>query len=133
MTENKVNWEEATRMLLKGHNFAAIADHFGVTLQYIQSHYMSDHRGHRQNKAEQNIIFPGIRQWFIDNKQTYAGVGRKIFPEDTQINATQKIRNFLVGNISRVDIEFLFKLSEVTGMTVDDMFRNKETREGGEA
>ena len=133
MTENKVNWEEATRMLLNGHNFAAIADRFGVTRQYVQQHYMADHRGHRTNKAEQNIIFPGIRQWFIDNKQTYASVGRKIFPEDVQQNATQKIRNFLVGNISHVEIDLLFKLSEVTGMTVDDMFRNKDMGEGGEA
>lgn len=128
-----MNWEEATRMLLKGHNFAAIADHFGVTRQYIQAHYMADHRGHRQNKAEQNIIFPGIRRWFVDNKQTYASVGRKIFPEDIQGNATQKIRNFLTGYNRYVDIDVLFKFSEVTGMTVDDMFRGKEEIKEGES
>ena len=125
MTENKVNWEEASKMLIEGYTFVDIAERYNVTRQYIQQHYMRDHRGHKKI-AKEGIVYPGIREWFMKNRITYAMIGRNVYPNDLQMNATQKARNLLVGKTKYVDIEAALRLIEFTGIPFEQMFKGRE-------
>lgn len=119
----KVDWQRASEMLLDGCNFAEIADEFGVSRQAVHHHFANPScRRKRRGNAEVPIIYPALKKWFEECKMTFVGLGAMMFDGLGKQAATQRVRNFLTGKTEAVNVEFFKKLSEVTGMTFEEMF-----------
>ena len=123
---SKVDWEEATKMLLAGETFTEIAQHFCVCRQTIHYHftYPSTHRNAPQK--EHSIIYPGIAKWFYANGMTYMKLGKIVFPDSGCVGSANRIRGYLIGEKTHFTIELIRRLSEVTGMTFEEMFGKNE-------
>ena len=129
MTEKKVNWEEATKMLLKGHNFAAISEHFGVSRQCIQQYYTHGKMARRTKKYDEAIVYPNLKDWFIKNRMSYRRFGAECFPDMKIQQAMMTVRRILCGVTNYFSIAQINAMSAVTGMTFEEMFLRNEEQE----
>lgn len=118
MAESNVDWKEAGKMLAEGCNFAEIAEHFGVSRQYIQQYYTYGHKGRRRKKHP--LLYPMFAKWLKSNHETLASIGRKLFPDDK--NPSQRLRLIMIGKTKTVPISTIKSLLDVTGMTFEMMF-----------
>lgn len=123
MPEQKVDWKEAGKMLLEGFNYAEIADHFGVTRQWIQQYYTCNkHYMCSKDKYENDIVFPNLKKWFLEHNMNYRAFAAKCFPERNICTATAKVRSILIGQCAYFTLDQLYAMSKLTGMTVEEMF-----------
>ena len=122
MQESIVDWKEAGRMLAEGFNFKEIAEHFGVSRQCIHFHYTRGNKSMTRNKHK--IIYPAIHDWMKSNRENYYTIGRQLYPGVKVPGNT--IRLILIGKTRNVPIDTIKKLSKITGMTFEEMFRTED-------
>ena len=122
MVYEKVDWMEAGRMLCEGYNFSEIAERFGVSRQCVQQHYNGNTRVGR-NKV-QKCVYPMLEQWLTTNRESYMSLGRKLFPGST--NPSARVQRIMVGKEKYYSLDIIKKLSDITGMTFEEMFKTED-------
>ena len=122
--QSRVDWKESGQMLSEGYTFTEIADHFGVSKQFIQQYYTQDKRGYHR-KRKNKVAYPAFEEWMKKSHATYASMARKMHTQ------TQRVRLIMIGKTKTISIDTIKKLSEITGMTFEEMFRD-ETEEAAE-
>ena len=122
MPESIVDWKEAGKMLSEGCTFAEIAEHFGVSRQCIQQYYTRGSKSLPRNKHM--IIYPAIRKWMKLHRESYYSLGRILYPDVNVPGNT--IRLILIGKTRNVPIDTIKKLSKITGMTFEEMFKTED-------
>ena len=122
MPEQIVDWKEAGKMLAEGCTFAEIAERFGVTRQCVHFHYTRGNKSHPRSKHM--IIYPAVRNWMKLHRETYDSIGRVLYPDVNVPGNT--IRLILIGKTRNVPIDTIKKLSKITGMTFEEMFRTED-------
>ena len=121
--KEKVDWKVAGEMLVEGCTFTEIAEHFGVSKQFVQQYYTKNKKGfHRRRKYK--MAYPKFEEWFSKHHETYASIGRKLFPD--AMNHSQTIRLIMIGQTTSLPIDTIKKLSQVTGMTFEEMFYTED-------
>ena len=120
-----VDWKEAGEMLANGCTFMEIAEHFGVSRQCIHQYYTRGSKSRPRNKHI--IIYPAIRNWMKMHRESYYSLGRKLYP-DVKVPGNT-IRLILIGDTRNVPIDTIKKLSEVTGMSFEEMFRTEDSND----
>ena len=126
MTEPRVDWKEAGRMLVEGSTFTDIATRFGVSRQHIQQHYTRGKKGRRPSGFGK-IIYPALREWAVRQGKSYRSLEAVMFPDRPKNSASgQMLRNIMIGRTKAIPIEVIYTLCNATGMTFEEMFRKEE-------
>lgn len=104
---------EAYKMRLEGKTLQSIADHFGVTREYIRQ--ITPQGG---PKLRDTYVFPNIAKWLADN-----GIYNYEFADMIQSNNTS-VGNWLNGK-TEPSLFHIEQILKVTGMTFDEAFKRK--------
>lgn len=131
MPKKIVDWKEAGTMLAEGKNFAEIAEHFGVSRQCISQYYTKGNKGARKETYRDGIVYPNLRQWFLENRMTYRSFGAACFPDIKIQQAMMSVRRILAGVTNYFSLAQINAMSAVTGMTYEEMFQREEKQEAG--
>ena len=75
MRESVVDWKEAGKLLCDGATFTDIAEHFGVSRQYIQAHYTQHKRGAKPKK----LAYKGISDYLKLSGESVRSLSAKLF------------------------------------------------------
>ena len=119
----EIDWGKAGQMLANGSNFSEIAKELGTSRQVVRYHYVCA-RGKRTNTDI--IAYPALRKWYVENKMTYMKIGEFLYPNATNKNsAFQSARNIFVGKVKVISIDAMIRLAEITGLSVQEMFRKE--------
>lgn len=104
---------EAYKMRLEGKTLQYIADHFGVTREYIRQ--ITPAAGPKQRGK---YVFPNLEKWLVDN-----GIYNYEFAEMIHSNSTS-VGNWLMGK-TEPSLCFVEQILKVTGMTFEEAFMRK--------
>ena len=122
MPESIVDWKEAGKMLAEGCTFTEIAEHFGVSRQCVQQYYTRGSKSLPRNKHM--IIYPAIRKWMKQHRESYYSLGRELFPDVNVPGNT--IRLILIGKTRNVPIDTIKKLIAYTGIPFEELFKTED-------
>ena len=119
MRTSKVNWDEANQMVLDGYNFCEIAEKFGVTRQYIHAHYAGYYRGKGKKDVASDIVYPNLQAWFRANRMNFRKMAGILYGNKNQ---GFNVKRILIGKTVNLSMDMIKKMSELTGMTYEEMF-----------
>ncbi len=105
---------EAYKMRLEGKTLQYIANHFGVTREYIRQITPAAGPTHQRD----NYIFPNIAKWLVDN-----GIYNYEFAEMIQSNRVS-VGNWLLGK-TEPSLFHIEQILKVTGMSFEEAFKRK--------
>ena len=118
----EIDWGKAGQMLANGSNFAEIARELGTSRQTVHYHYVHA-RGKRANTV---IAYSALRKWRSENNMSYMKIGELLYPNArSKSSASQNARNIFVGKTKVISIDAVIRLAEITGLSVQEMFRKE--------
>ena len=115
-------------MLAEGCTFTEIAEHFGVSRQCVQQYYTRGSKSLPRNKHM--IIYPAIRKWMKQHRESYYSLGRELFPDVNVPGNT--IRLILIGKTRNVPIDTIKKLVAYTGIPFEVITADAEEMKDGD-
>lgn len=113
---------EAYAMRLDGLSLQEIADHFGVSKQYIQQMLPTEQLRSRRRNFIRKPAYPNLEAWLFKR-----GISNKDFAEMLEVSAG-KVGRIVSGEqgISKSTID---KILAVTGMTYEEAFAKEDSNE----
>lgn len=118
MRESVVDWKEAGKMLCDGATFSDIAEHFGVSRQYIQTHYTQ----HKRGAKIKNVAYKGINDYIKESGESIGSLGTKLFGAGGGQAGYQKFHNMITGRVKSAKISDIRRIIEYTGKTFEELF-----------
>lgn len=122
-TEQKL---KAVEMRLNGATLEEIANEFGCSRQYINQEFKKMYQIMTTSRCQKisRIIYKGVANWLLDNGKSVSTLASMVYENYTPRKGTnffEKMRGERVLTIQEIK-----KILEVTGMTFEECFEERE-------
>lgn len=119
--------KEIVRLAQSGMPIPKIADKFSLTRQRVYKILKdnsatvseADKKEFKRREEANKIIYPNIRSWLLKNYMPIDNLSRKI---RGKYQAKNMVYNLLTKDQSKIEIETIKRLLEITGMTFEEAF-----------
>lgn len=112
ITTNKERFMDMVSMRFDGHTLQEIGNKYGVSKQYVQQSFSSVLAP--KKSTIENCIYPNLKKWCIKNGYT----AKKL---SEMIGVNQSTISIFLRGIRIPNIKTLLKISEITGLTVEQI------------
>lgn len=115
--------EEMRKLYESGMTFAEVGEEFGISKQRVFQLIGGKTKNLFRTVNKERCIYDGLRKWLNDNRISVHELTRRLYGDAHALNY-KRTRDKLCG--VAITKEYIDKFREITGLTYEELFVNKE-------